>query len=208
MTAVKICGISDPEALQAAAVAGARFIGFVFYPPSPRNLSFDIAWTLAQHVPTGLRSVGLFVDPDDETLSHITGGIPLDMIQLHGGETPGRVAEIKAMTNMPVMKAIRISGAQDLDLIPAYESAADWLLLDGPRGGSGEPFDWSLLQGKEFKIPWMLAGGLTPDNVSEALKTLRPDAVDVSSGVEKSRGVKDPAKIKAFIEAVKSHEYT
>lgn len=232
MTAVKICGVTGPENLSAAAGAGARFVGFVFYPPSPRALSFDIAWTLAQKVPTGLRSVGLFVDPDDDMIRRITGGIPLDMIQLHGDESPGRVAEIKAATHMPVIKAVRIAGPEDLQIVAGYEAVADWLLFDssspppnppptGGReedakasegegaqpGGTGQTFDWSLLEGRTFKKPWMLAGGLTAENVGKALKTLRPDAVDVSSGVEKSRGVKDPAKIKAFIEAVNHHDH-
>lgn len=209
MTAVKICGLSEPETLRTACEAGARYVGFVFYPPSPRAVGFDIAWNLARAVPTGVRSVGLFVDPDNALIDHITSGIQLDMIQLHGDETPGRVAEIKSRTHMPVMKAMRVADPQDLNGLEGYEAAADWLLFDAKvenadlPGGMGHSFDWSILAGRDFKKPWMLGGGLTPQNVGQALTILRPDAVDVSSGVEKSRGVKDPDKIKAFIQAAK-----
>lgn len=204
MTRVKICGIKDPENLNAAIHAGARYIGFVFYEASPRFVSFDTAWNLARMVPTGIRSVGLFVDPDDEYLHRIVSGIQLDMIQLHGNETPERVAKIKQKFKMPVMKAIRVAGQNDLDDLEKYEAAADWLLFDAKidgdlPGGTGHSFDWSILAGREFSKPWMLGGGLNADNIGEALSILRPDAVDVSSGVESSRGQKDPVKIKAFI---------
>ncbi len=208
MTHVKICGISDPETLKATVDSGARFIGFVFYEPSPRNVSFDTAWNLARAVPTGVRSVGLFVDPEDTFLERIVSGVPLDMIQLHGDESPGRVAEIKDKFKMPVIKAIRVGSKADLDGIEGYESAADWLLFDAKsekgQGGTGEAFDWNILAGRTFTKPWMLSGGLTGENVAEALKTLHPDAVDVSSGVESERGVKDPEKIRKFIEAAKN----
>lgn len=206
MTAVKICGINTPEALEAATSYGARYVGFVFYPPSPRNVSFDIAWNLARAVPTGVRSVGLFVDPEDALLEQIVTGIQLDMIQLHGNETPGRIAEIKSKYAMPVMKAIRVRDESDLDNIAGYEAAADWLLFDSKPenaalpGGTGHSFDWSLLKGKTFSKPWMLSGGLTPENVPDALAQLSPNALDVSSGVESAPGVKDAEKIKAFIE--------
>lgn len=209
MTLVKICGIKDPENLEAALAAGARFIGFVFYPPSPRAVSLDIAATLARDIPTGVRSVGLFVDPDDALLDQVTSLIPLDMIQLHGNESPGRIAEIKARTHMPVMKAIRVTSESDLADIEGYEAAADWLLFDAKPadadlpGGMGESFDWNILAGRSFKKPWMLAGGLNSSNVDKALSILKPDAVDVSSGVESVRGVKDAAKIKAFLKTVK-----
>jgi len=204
---VKICGLKDPENLEAAVRGGARYVGFVFYPPSPRHLSFDIAWNLARAVPTGVRSVGLFVDPDDAQLAEIVTGVQLDMIQLHGDETPARVAEIKARYAMPVMKAIRVASADDLANVADYEAVADWLLFDAKPdgadlpGGTGESFDWNILAGREFQKPWMLSGGLTAANVQEALSILTPDALDISSGVEITRGQKDPAKIKAFIEA-------
>ena len=210
MTAVKICGLSEPETLKTAIEAGARFVGFVFYEPSPRYVSFDIAWNLARAVPTSIRSVGLFVDPDNALLERVLTGIQLDMIQLHGNETPGRVAEIKDKYKMPVMKAIRVREESDLDGIEGFEAAADWLLFDSKPeqatlpGGTGHKFDWSLLEGRSFSKPWMLGGGLTPENVADALTQLSPDAVDVSSGVESAPGQKDSRKIKAFIDTVKS----
>lgn len=209
-TTVKICGLSDPENLTVAIDAGARFVGFVFYEPSPRNVSFDIAWNLARAVPTAVRSVGLFVDPDDELLDRVLTGVQLDMVQLHGNETPGRINEIKEKYKMPVMKAIRVREQSDLDNVAGFEAAADWLLFDSKPekaalpGGTGHKFDWSLLKGRTFSKPWMLGGGLTPENVADAIKQLSPDAVDVSSGVESAPGQKDPMKIKAFIEAVKA----
>ena len=213
MTSVKICGISDPENLSVATTNGARFVGFVFYPPSPRNLDFDIAWNLARSVPTGVRSVGLFVNPSDEQLAHILTGIQLDMIQLHGDETPGRIAEIKAKYNMPIIKAIRVADETDLSGIEGYEAAADWLLFDAkPQnadlpGGMGEVFDWNILAERTFKKPWMLSGGLNSENVADALSVLKPDAVDVSSGVESARGTKDPEKIKSFLNAVRNFRH-
>lgn len=211
MTDVKICGLSTPETLQTAIEAGARFVGFVFYPPSPRNVSFDRAYELARAVPTGVRSVGLFVDPDDAQLERVLTGIQLDMVQLHGSETPERVAQIKAQFSMPVMKAIRVASAQDLEGLEAHEEVADWLLFDAKPenatlpGGTGQSFDWTILEGRTFKKPWMLSGGLSADTVQEALRILKPDAVDVSSGVESVPGQKDPQKIRAFIKAVKSN---
>lgn len=213
MTAIKICGIKDPQNLEAAISAGARYIGFVFYDPSPRNVSFDIAWNLARAVPTGVRSVGLFVDPDPEQLERIVSGIQLDMIQLHGDETPDQVQAIRDKFKMPVMKAIRVSHDSDLSALKDYEDVSDWLLFDAKApqeqgndlpGGTGHSFDWNILKGQEFSKPWMLGGGLTAENVGKALSILSPNALDVSSGVESTRGQKDPIKIKAFIDAVKS----
>lgn len=208
-TQVKICGIKEPDALRAAIDAGARFVGFVFYPKSVRYVEPDIAKELALQVSTGVRSVGLFVEPSDDRLDEVLGKVQLDMIQLHGGESPERVAEIKARYGVDVMVAVWINSATDLELVPAYEEAADWILFDtlsdsGQYGGTGESFDWSILSGYEGKKPWMLAGGLTPESVGQALKVCSPNAVDVSSGVEETRGVKSPEKIKAFIEAVKA----
>lgn len=206
---VKICGLSTPETLSAAIEAGARFVGFVFYPPSPRNVSANTAKELSLQIPTGVRAVGLFVDPTDKQLSDTIGIVPLDMIQLHGNESAARVKEIKERFAMPVMKAINLREASDLDTIGDYEAVADWLLFDSKPetadlpGGTGQSFDWSLLTGKTFSRPWMLSGGLTADNVGEALSQLSPDAIDISSGVESTRGVKDAEKIKAFIKAVK-----
>ncbi len=207
MTHVKICGLSDPKNLTAAIDTGARFIGFVFYPPSPRHVEINTAKELALMIPTGVRAVGLFVDPTDEQLTETLGKVQLDMIQLHGNETTQRITEIKERYKLDVMKAIAISGPEDLERLNEYETVADWLLCDTPsanHGGSGESFDWDIITKHEFTKPWMLAGGLTPENVGEALSRLSPNAVDVSSGVESARGIKDVAKIKAFIEAVKT----
>lgn len=216
MTDVKICGLSDPENLAVAIEAGTRFVGFVFYPPSPRNVSFDTAFHLARAVPTGVRSIGLFVNPKDEQLERTLTGIQLDMVQLHGDEPPQRINEIKERFSMPVMKAIRIRDENDLKDVEEYEAAADWLLFDArPEnaslpGGTGESFDWNILkahiQKREFKKPWMLSGGLNADNVKEALSILKPNAVDISSGVESTKGVKDAEKIKSFIKAVKTSD--
>ena len=209
MVQVKICGIKTPESLAASCDAGARFIGFVFYQNSARYLHPDQAWELARQIPTGVRSVGLFVDPSDRDLDLALGHMPLDMLQLHGEETPERVSEIRLRYEMPIIKALPIQNAQDVEAAHAYEDVADWLLFDtkasaGEYGGTGHSFDWNLLSGKTFKKPWMLSGGLTAENIAQALSVLKPDVVDVSSGVESTRGVKDPAKIKAFIEAVKA----
>lgn len=210
MTEVKICGLSTPETLTTAVESGARFVGFVFYPPSPRHVAFDTAFHLARAVPTGVRSIGLFVNPEDEELERIATGIQLDMIQLHGDETPERVAEIKARFAMPVIKAIRVATKYDLEGIEEFEDAADWLLFDAKPanaelpGGTGQSFDWNILKGKSFKKRWMLSGGLDTDNVKEALSILKPNAVDISSGVESAPGIKDAEKIKSFIKAVRS----
>jgi phosphoribosylanthranilate isomerase len=208
MTTVKICGLSEPKTLNAAIDAGARYVGFVFYPPSPRHVEIDTAKELALQIPTGVRAVGLFVDPTDEQLTNTLGKVQLDMIQLHGDETPARLAEIKASTAMPIMKAIRISNKSDLAQIAEFEAVADWLLfdakVDGEQGGTGHSFDWNILKSLTFSKPWMLSGGLTPENISQALSILSPNALDVSSGVESARGIKDEAKIKAFIEATKA----
>ncbi len=207
-TAVKICGLSTPETLAAAVEAGARYIGFVFYPPSPRNIEIDTAKELTLQIPTGVRAVGLFVNPTDEQLENILGKVGLDMIQLHGDETPTRLSEIKDKTKMPVMKAIRVSDERDLAQVNEFEATADWLLFDAKSpdeyGGTGHSFEWNILKGRTFSKPWMLGGGLTAENVAQALSILSPTAVDVSSGVEGEKGVKDIGKIKAFINAAKN----
>lgn len=206
MTDVKICGLSDPQGIDDAIMAGARFIGLVFVPDSPRFVSMETAALLARRVPAGVRTVGLFVNPGDAILEHAVSSVPLDMIQLHGDETPGRVAEVKSRTALSVMKAMRVADEDDLIAAPGFEAAADWLLFDKKSdetyGGTGESFDWSLLKDRTFKKPWMLAGGLNAANVADALRVLSPDAVDVSSGVELARGIKDSGKITAFIQSV------
>ena len=206
---VKICGLSRPEDVTAAARAGAVYGGFVFFPKSPRAVSADVAQALAVDAPVGLAKGALVVDADDALIDEITTKVPLDMLQLHGKESPERVAELRARTGLPVMKAIGVSGEDDLPAIDVYSQVADQLLIDAkpPKdavlpGGNGLSFDWRLLQGRKYWTkPWMLAGGLTPDNVAEAVRLTRARQVDVSSGVESAPGVKDAAKIDAFVAA-------
>ena len=197
--------------MQAAAEAGATYVGFVFFAKSPRNISYADAATLAVQAPIGLAKVALVVNPTDTELDALLAEVPIDIIQLHGKETPERVAEVKARTGLPVMKAIGIADASDLPAIDAYADVADQLLIDAkpPKGGdlpggNGLSFDWQLLAGRKYWTkPWMLAGGLTPDNVAEAIRLTGAKQVDVSSGVEASAGVKDNEKIAAFVAAAK-----
>ncbi|SNT71871.1 phosphoribosylanthranilate isomerase [Paracoccus seriniphilus] len=208
MAQVKICGLSQPEHVAAAVDAGARYVGFVFFPKSPRAVSAERARSLGQAVPPGVAQVGLFVNPDDAQLQDTLEIVPLDLIQLHGSESPERVAEIKARTGLPVMKAVGISDAADLPALTDYGLVADMLLVDAkaPRdavlpGGNGLAFDWRLLVGRTWLRPWLLAGGLTPDNVAEAIRLTGARGVDVSSGVESAPGVKDGTLIRNFIKA-------
>lgn len=207
MTKIKICGLSTPETVTSAIEHGADFIGLVFYPPSPRHVEIEVAKYLTSQVPDNVEIVGLFVNPNDQTLLEVLNDVPLSMIQLHGGERPERVREIKETFNLPVMKAVPIEHKEDLESITQYEDVADWLLFDAKGkelpGGNGIAFDWSILKDYSGSKPWMLAGGLTPDNVAEALKVLSSDAVDVSSGVESTPGQKDPHKIESFLKCVK-----
>ncbi|NBB82009.1 MAG: phosphoribosylanthranilate isomerase [Alphaproteobacteria bacterium] len=211
---VKICGVTTPEAIDAAAAAGARYVGLVFYPPSPRSVAPELGWQLARRVPTGVRVVGLFVEPSDDELQDAVSRVPLDMIQLHGNETPGRVAEIRAALSMPVMKAIRVAEAADLEPVADFAAVSDRLLFDAkpPKnvtalpGGNGIPFDWTLLAGRTWPKPWMLSGGLDADNVAEAVRVTGAPAIDVSSGVEDRPGHKDPAKVRAFLAAALAAE--
>ncbi len=204
----KICGLRTLADVQAAAGAGAGYIGLVFFEKSPRNLSFAQARDLALVAPIGLAKVGLVVDAGDDFLTAMLAGVPLDMVQLHGGESPARVAEIRARFGLPVMKAIGVSGPDDLAQIAAYEAVADQILLDAkaPRGaalpgGNGLAFDWRLIAGRVWQKPWMLAGGLSPENVAEAVRESGAMQVDVSSGVESAPGRKDAARIAAFVQA-------
>lgn len=206
---VKICGLCKPEDVTAAATAGAVYGGFVFFPKSPRYVSVDVARSLAIEAPVGLAKVALVVDADDALIDAITGAVPLDMLQLHGQETPDRVAALRVRTGLPVMKAIGVADAADLAAIDVYAEVADQLLIDAkpPKasplpGGNGLSFDWRLLQGRKYWTkPWMLAGGLTPENVAEAIRLTGARQVDVSSGVEASPGVKDAARIADFVAA-------
>jgi len=206
----KICGLTTPEAIEAAARAGARWIGFVTYPRSPRHVgSVELLAALVKRVPAGVGRVGLFVDPDDALLDERLASGAIDLLQLQGGETPGRLAEIKARTGKPVMKVIKVAEAGDVDRgIAAYASVADRLMFEAAGGtlpgGNARAFDWTILSGRTVPLPWFLAGGLTADNVAEAVRVTGARAVDVSSGVESSRGVKSPALIAAFLERVKA----
>ena len=207
---IKICGMTDEEMVDVAIEAGADFLGVVFFEKSPRHVSIDRAAEVLEFVPEEVLRVGLFVDPDDRFLDQAMNNLRLDLFQLHGKETPERVEAIRLEYGMPVIKARGVSSAADLDAAAAYAEVADWLLFDAKPpvdadrpGGNAAAFDWSLLKGRKFACPWILAGGLTPENVAEAIKLSGAKAVDVSSGVESAPGVKDAAKIEAFIKAVR-----
>ncbi|QUJ75393.1 phosphoribosylanthranilate isomerase [Sulfitobacter albidus] len=206
--AVKICGLRDRAGIDAAARAGARYVGFVFFPKSPRHLTLEAAAPLAGEVPVGVAKVALTVNADDAFLDALTARVPLDMLQLHGAESPERVAEVKARYGLPVMKAVGVGEASDLAALDLYTGVADQLLVDAkpPRGvdlpgGNGLAFDWRLLAGVTWKSPWMLAGGLTPDNAREAVARTGTRQLDVSSGVESAPGVKDADLIDRFVAA-------
>jgi phosphoribosylanthranilate isomerase len=204
---IKICGLSTEETLDAAIGAGASMVGFVFYPPSPRAVTPAQVARLIRPVPPHVTKVGLFVDPDDGLLDRTLTLVGLDLIQFHGLEPPERAAQIRERFRRPVMKAIRVGAAADVEIAQRYLGAADRLLFDAqpPKrpdalpGGNGEPFDWSLLAGRSWPLPWMLSGGLTIANIAQAIRITGAPAIDLSSGVETSPGIKDVALIKAFI---------
>ncbi|SOB92622.1 phosphoribosylanthranilate isomerase [Rhodobacter maris] len=206
----KICGLKTPADVAAAHEAGAGYVGLVFFPRSPRHLELSDARELALSVPMGLAKVALVVDAEDALIDAITAAVPLDMLQLHGRESPARVAELRARTGLPVMKAVGVAEAADLAAIADYEAVADQILVDAkaPKGaalpgGNGLAFDWRLIAGRDWLRPWMLAGGLTPETVAEAVRLTGATQVDVSSGVESAPGVKDAAKIAAFVAAAR-----
>lgn len=198
----KVCGLTAPGDVDAAVRAGASHVGLVFFERSPRHLSLEAAAALAERVPPGVVRVALTVDMDDDALDALLAAVPVDMLQLHGEEAPARAAALRG--RLPVMKAVGVRDAADLDAAAAYEGAVDMLLLDAkpPRdalpGGNGLAFDWTLLAGRRWPVPWMLAGGLRPETVAEAVRSTGAPYVDVSSGVEGAPGVKDPARIAAF----------
>lgn len=205
----KICGLSTPETLDAAVKFGAGFVGFVTYPKSPRHISTETMRSLGARVPKTVTRVGLFVDPDDALLDEKLATGALDLLQLHGAETPERVAAIKTRTARPVMKVIKVSAPGDVERgISGYSKIVDWLMFEPAEGilpgGNGKPFDWTILSGRTVPVPWMLAGGLTPANVAEAVRVTGARTVDVSSGVEATRGVKSIELIRAFLETVKA----
>ncbi len=207
----KICGINDPVAMQTAVSAGASHVGLVFSPPSPRAVSPQEAAALATLVPGHIIRVGLFVNATDAAIDTVLDAAPLDMLQLHGAETPARVIALKRRTGLKVMKAIPVAAEEDLARAGAYLAAADWLLFDAkpPKtmtdalpGGNALSFEWRLLAGRRWSLPWMLAGGLGSGNAAEAVRLSGPTILDTSSGVEDSPGKKNPEKIRAFLAAV------
>jgi phosphoribosylanthranilate isomerase len=208
---VKICGLSSAATLDVALESGADMVGFVFFEPSPRNLSTGAARALAAEVRGRAKKVALTVDAEDAKLQAIVEALAPDILQLHGKETPQRVRTIRARFGIPVMKAIGVASPADLAKTEAYAEAADTLLFDAKPapeavlpGGNGQAFDWSILKGFAADRPWMLSGGLDATNVAEALTATGARAVDVSSGVESAPGMKDPARIAAFIAAVRA----
>ena len=207
---VKICGLKEPRHVAAAVVAGASYIGFNFFAKSPRALSVAQAARLAATVPAGVSRVALTVDADDAALDEIYEAVPLDMLQLHGAESPDRAAELRARFGLPVMKAVGVADASDVAALQDYERVADVVLVDAKPptesslpGGNGLIFDWRLIAGRRWRVPWLLAGGLTAVNVAEAVRLTGASQVDVSSGVESAPGLKDAAKIGAFIAAAR-----
>lgn len=211
-TKVKICGLNTAAALEAAIEAGADYVGLVFYPPSPRNVSVDTAARLARLARGRARIVALLVDPDDALLDEVVASVDPDLIQLHGREAPQRVGAIRARTGRPVMKAVSVRSAEDAQAALAYEGAADLILFDAKApeglagalpGGNGIAFDWRLLSSIGNRVTYMLSGGLSPDNVAEAIRMTGAPIVDVSSGVERRPGEKDPVLIRRFVSAVR-----
>lgn len=207
---VKICGLRSRAEMHAAAECGADFVGLVFFPPSPRHVSLADARWIAGDIPKGPELVALTVDADDEMLGQLLEAVPVDILQLHGNETPERVEAVRAGFGKPVIKAIGLATEADLPMLELYSEVADRLLVDARPpdgtdlpGGNGVTFDWRLLQGLHLPVPWMLAGGLTPENVAEAVGLTGAAEVDVSSGVEISPGYKDPERIAAFVRAAK-----
>jgi phosphoribosylanthranilate isomerase len=208
---IKICGLKTPEALDVALESGADLVGFVFFASSPRNLGLEAARALGQRVQGRAGKVALTVDANDETLLAIVTALKPDMLQLHGTETPDRVVAVRTRFGLPVMKALPIAERKDISPIRLYANVVDRLIFDAraPQdatrpGGLGKSFDWTLLQGINAGVPFMLSGGLDTDNVAEAIRITGAPGVDVSSGVERSAGVKDPDKIRAFIRAARS----
>lgn len=208
---VKICGLTTVEAVQDTVAAGADYIGLVFFPKSPRNLDFDTAQRLAQQVPSHVKTVALMVNPSDDFLRELLEHVDVDILQLQGSESAERVREIKELSGKPVIKALGVSSQDDLATLESYKGLADQILLDAkaPKdadrpGGNGASFDWSLLTDTSIDVPWMLAGGLTIENVKEAITVSHARQVDVSSAVESAPGVKNKEKVRAFIAAAKS----
>jgi phosphoribosylanthranilate isomerase len=209
-TKVKICGLKTEAALEAALAGGADYVGLVFFPPSPRNVTLAVAKALADRARGRARIVALMVNPDDALVAQVAASVAPDLIQLHGYETPTRVAEIRARWGISVMKAVPVETAEDAHAARQFSPAADLILFDARApadsarpGGNGAPFDWRTLLGVTEGIPFVLSGGLTPDNVAEAIRLTGATIVDVSSGVESRPGEKDPELIRRFLRAAK-----
>ncbi|GFE63095.1 phosphoribosylanthranilate isomerase [Litoreibacter roseus] len=207
---VKICGLRSADDVAACVAARANYVGLVFFPKSPRHLEVDMARDVALSVPVGLAKVALTVDATDAELDALIEAVPLDMLQLHGHETPDRVVHVRSRYGLPVMKAVGIADEGDLPALSDHLQVADQILVDAkpPKsaqlpGGNGLTFDWRLIAGRRWPVPWMLAGGLNLTNVADALRLTGADQVDVSSGVERAPGVKDAAKIVAFCDAAR-----
>jgi phosphoribosylanthranilate isomerase len=210
---VKICGLSTPETLDAALVAGADMVGFVFFPPSPRHVSLEVARDLGRLVKGRAKKVALSVDADDALLANSIDALQPDILQLHGKETTARLRDIKQKFGLPVMKAIAVETRADLTALPGYADIADRILFDAraPKGatrpgGLGAAFDWHLLENLDLKLPFMVSGGLNAANVAEAVRVTRAGGVDISSGVERAPGLKDPEMIRAFVRAARATE--
>lgn len=210
---VKICGVKDPEAMRAAVEAGADMVGFMFYAPSPRAVTPERAVELACEVPAGVLRVAVLVDPEDALVDAVAATGVVDLLQLHGRETPERVAAIKARTGLPVMKVLPVAEPADVAAAAAYDGVADRIMFDArpPKGmagalpgGNAMSFDWTLLEGLTLSIPWTLAGGLDAGNVADAIRLTGAGSVDTSSGVEDQPGVKNPDKIRAFVASAKA----
>ena len=208
--AVKICGLREAEHVDAAVEAGAALTGFVFFARSPRNVSIAEASALTARVPAGVRKVALTVDADDDALAAIIAGAGVDTLQLHGAETPDRVHAVRETFGLPVIKALPVATADDVKRASDFAAVADMLLFDAkpPKnadrpGGNAETFEWSLLTDLSMDVPWLLAGGLTPGNVADAIRITGAPMVDVSSGIEDAPGRKSTAKIHAFIAAAR-----
>lgn len=209
---VKICGLSTPETLDAALAAGADMVGFVFFPPSPRHVSLDVAEKLGRQAKKAVK-VALSVDADDALLANSIEALRPQILQLHGKETVARIRDIKQKFGLPVMKAIAVETAADLAALPGYAAVCDRILFDAkaPKdatrpGGLGAAFDWHLLEGLDLKLPFMVSGGLNAENVAEAVRITRAGGVDISSGVESAPGIKDPEMIRNFIRAARATE--
>jgi phosphoribosylanthranilate isomerase len=206
----KICGISTPEAVTAALEGGAAFLGFMFFEKSPRNVAPEAAWRLAQSIRGKAKVVAVLVDPSDAEADHIAQVLKPDLIQLHGKETPARARALGERTGAAIIKVLPVAEAVDLDAARDFETVAEHLMFetkppkDAERpGGLGQPFDWTLLAGRKFQRPWFLAGGLDPWNLAQAVQQSGARLLDVSSGVERGAGLKDPALIAAFLDAAK-----